>query len=252
MKTNTPRRKTMSRRTLILSLTVILLIVPATLILGSHLPGRSYYLTSTLVFLELLGLFFASFEARKPQPRELVTLAVMAAIAAMARIVFHFIPHFSPITGIILITGVAFGPQAGFLTGAVAAFASNLYIGMGPYLPWQMMAYGIAGVLGGFAFCGRGTFGLRPNIYTLVMAVFGYLSIQLVVGPLLDLSGLFTAISVVSWESAAALLIAGLPVNLIHGSACFLTILLFSRPLLNKLERLKIKYGMMEDGEHGI
>ena len=242
----------MSKKTLILSLLVIFLVVPATLILGSRLPGRSYYITSTLVFVELLGLFFASFEARRPQARELVTLAVMAAIAAISRMAFHFIPHFSPITGIILITGVAFGPQAGFLTGAVAAFASNLYIGMGPYLPWQMMGYGIAGVVGGFLFYRRGSFGLKPNLYTLVMAVAGYLTIQLIVGPLLDISGLFTGMSQLSWEALLALLIAGLPVNLIHGSCCFLTILLFSRPLLNKLERLQIKYGMMEDGENGI
>ena len=245
-------KKTMSKKTLILTLVVILLVVPATLILGSRLPGRAYYLTSTLVFIELLGLFFASFEARKPQARELVTLAVMAAIAAIARMVFHFIPHFSPITGIIFITGVAFGPQAGFLTGAVAAFASNLYIGMGPYLPWQMMGYGIAGVVGGFIFFRRGNLGMKPRTCILVMAFTGYLSIQLLVGPLLDLSGMFTAISTVSWESATALLIAGLPVNLIHGGCCFLTILLFGRPLLNKLERLQIKYGMMEDEDNGI
>ena len=45
---------------------------------------------------------------------------------------------------------------------------------------------------------------------------------------------------------ALAVLTAGLPVNIVHGISCAVTLLLLNRPLLDKLDRLKTKYGMME------
>ena len=51
----------------IFSLLTIFLLVPATLYFGSHMKGRWYYLTSTLVILEIMLPFFASFERRAPK-----------------------------------------------------------------------------------------------------------------------------------------------------------------------------------------
>ena len=115
------------KKSTLFSILTIFLLVPATLLLGRHIKGRWYYLTSTLVIIEIMLPFFASFESRKPQSRELVTLAVMAALATASRVAFVFIPYFKAITGVIMITGIAFGAQAGFLTGAIAAFASNFF-----------------------------------------------------------------------------------------------------------------------------
>ena len=123
----------MKKSTVLSSLTLVVLI-PATLYLGTRLTGRWYYLTSTLIILETMLPFFFAFETRKPQARELVTLAVMAALAVAGRVAIP-IPNFKAITGIIMITGIAFGPQAGFLTGAVAAFASNFFFSQGPWTP---------------------------------------------------------------------------------------------------------------------
>ena len=63
-----------------------LLLIPATLFLGTKIPGRSYYITGTLIILELMIPFFMAFEGRKPQARELVVIAVMCAIAIAARV----------------------------------------------------------------------------------------------------------------------------------------------------------------------
>ena len=112
------------RKLTFFSLLVWLVLIPGTLFLGTHLPGRWYYLTSTLVILEAMLPFFLSFEARRPQARELVTIAVMAALAVAGRVAIP-VPNFKAITGIIMIAGMAFGPQAGFMTGAISAFASN-------------------------------------------------------------------------------------------------------------------------------
>ena len=44
--------------------------------------------------------------------------------------------------------------------------------------------------------------------------------------------------------------IAGIPVNAIHGGCTFVTILLLLRPILEKLERVKVKYGILDSREN--
>lgn len=217
---------------------VCLLLIPATLFLGTQLSGRMYYLTCTLVILEAMVPFFASFESRKPQARELVILAVMCALAVASRVVV-VIPNFKPITAIIMLAGMAMGPQAGFMTGAMAAFASNFFFSQGPWTPWQMMAYGAGGFLAGVFFYGQNR---KKN--PVVLAVFGFFTILLVVGPLLDSCTVFTVSTTLTWKYAMAVFAAGFPYNAQHGLACAVTMLLFGKPLLSKLDRLKTKYGM--------
>ena len=130
------------KRATVVSLLSLLVLIPATLFLGTHLRGKWHYLTSTLVILEAMLPFFLSFEARRPQARELVILAVMAALAVAGRVAIP-VPNFKAITGIVMIAGMAFGPQAGFMTGAISAFASNFFYAQGPWTPWQMLAYGM-------------------------------------------------------------------------------------------------------------
>ena len=234
------------------SIIAILVLIPATLYLGTRLTGRWYYLTCTLIIIELMIPFFLSFEARKPQARELVTLAVMAALAVAGRVAIP-IPSFKAITGIIMITGIAFGAEAGFLTGAVAAFASNFFYGQGPWTPWQMMAYGAGGFLAGLVFHKK-KYQIQqdPRTYTLVLTVFGFVGIVAFVGPLLDCSTIFTTGNAITPAFVLSVLASGLTHNVTHGLGCAVTMLLFSRPLLDKLERLQVKYGMMEGSGDGV
>lgn len=229
------------KKSTILSILVIGVLIPGTLWLGTQLPGRWYYLTSTLIIFETMLPFFFLFEKRKPQARELVTIAVMCALATVSRVAFAFLPSFKPITGIVMIAGIAFGPEAGFLTGAISAFASNFFYSQGPWTPWQMMAYGIGGFVAGLLFRRRGT-----SNHPFVLAVFGFVMIVAVVGPLLDCCTVFTSLTTLTWEAAALVFLRGFPLNVSHGVGCAMTMLLFSRPLLEKLNRLKLKYGMLE------
>lgn len=233
------------KRALFLRILVCAVLIPATLFLGTHLKGRWYYLTCTLVIIETMLPFFMAFETRKPQARELVTIAVMCALSVASRVVV-LIPNFKPMTAIIMLTGIALGPEAGFLTGAVSAFASNFFFSQGPWTPWQMMGYGFGGFLAGILF-----FGKKRNHSPATLAVFGFLTIQLVVGPLLDCCTVFTTGSKLSWKFAAAVFAAGVPYNFKHALACAVTMLLFSKPLLEKLERLIVKYGMMDARQKG-
>ena len=233
----------------IATLLIFLLVIPATLYFGLRLTGRAYYLTSTLVIIEIIIPFLLAFESRRPQARELVVIAVLSALAVAARVAIP-IPNFKAIFAIIMLSGIAFGPEAGFLVGAVSAFASNFFYGQGAYTPWQMFAYGIGGMLAGlFALCGilkKSPRAWRDGGWRdiLGLTVFGFLCILLVVGPLLDTSTFFMA--GFSASSPLAVYLAGVPVNCVHGSAVALTMLLFGKPLLDRLRRIQIKYGMME------
>ena len=229
----------------IVTLMVFLLLIPATLYLGTKIPGRSYYITGTLIILELMIPFFMAFEGRRPQARELVVIAVMCAIAIAGRVAIP-IPNFKAIFAIVMLSGIAFGPEAGFMVGAISAFASNFFYGQGPYTPWQMMAYGAGGMLAGFCFA-KGRLPRKP----LVMAVFGFLAVVLWVGPLLDTSSVFLMLSEINWNSVLLTYSAGLSVNISQAICTVLVMLLFGRPLLDKLDRIQVKYGMME-GEDGF
>lgn len=228
------------KKNVLVNMLTCLLLIPGTLFLGTRLSGRWYYLTCTLVILETMLPFFLAFETRKPQARELVTIAVMCALSVAARVVV-VIPSFKPTTAIIMIAGIALGPEAGFMTGAISAFASNFFFSQGPWTPWQMMAYGFGGFLAGLLFHKR-----FPVRKPWVLAIFGFITIFLVVGPLLDSCTLFTVSARITWKFALAVFAAGLPHNLQHAAACAVTMLLFSKPLLGKLDRLKTKYGMMD------
>ena len=229
----------------IATILIFLLAVPATLILGSKIPGRWYYLTSTLIIIELLIPFFLKFEGRKPQARELVVIAVMCALAVAARVAIP-IPNFKAIYAIIMIAGIAFGPESGFLVGAVSALSSNFFLSQGPYTPWQMMAYGAGGMLAGFLFQ-KGRLPRKP----ILMGIVGFLGVLLFVGPLLDTCTLFLTPISMNRSSILAIYISGFTVNISQGLSTFLVLFLLGNPMLEKLDRIKVKYGMME-GEDGI
>lgn len=219
-------------------LIVCFLLIPLTLYFGTKLPGRSYYITGTAIIIELMIPFFMAFEGRKVQARELVVIAVMCALAIVSRVAIP-IPHFKPIFAVVMLAGIACGPEAGFMVGAIAAFASNFFYGQGPHTPWQMMAYGAGGMLAGFLFA-KGRLPRKPW----VMALFGGLTAILWVGPLLDLSGIFLIPARINWSSALAIMLSGLYVNITQAICTVLVMLLLSKPLLGMLDRIKLKYGM--------
>ncbi len=83
--------------------------------------------------------------------KELVLIATLAAAAAAGRVLFAAVPNVQPVTMIAVVSGVALGPRAGMSVGALTALISNFYLGQGAYTPWQMLAWGGCGLLGGLA-----------------------------------------------------------------------------------------------------
>jgi energy-coupling factor transport system ATP-binding protein len=235
----TVKRK-LSKRT-IAAAAMILVAIPVTIYAGTYFFGdRRYYFISLLIILETMLPFALVFESRKPQARELVVLAVLCAIAVAGRAAFFMLPQFKPVAALIIIAGVAFGGEAGFLVGAMTGFVSNFFFGQGPWTPYQMFAFGVIGFLAGVLFR-KGL--LRRNPISL--CVFGAISTIIIYGGIMNPS--FVMIyqgAAPTKEMLLAAYLQGIPFDLVHAAATVTFLALISRPMLEKLDRIKIKYGL--------
>ena len=227
----------------ILSALIILVAVPASLLISWKVGDRQFYLFSVIVMIIAMIPFFLSFERRKPSAREFVTIAVMTAIAVISRAAFVMLPNIKPMIAIIMITGIALGSEAGFLTGAIGAFVSNFIFGQGPWTPWQMFAYGLAGFIAGLL-AKKGIMNPDKKLQT---AIIGAVMIFVLIGPLLDTCTVFLMSTMFEpGSSVLTIYAAGVPVNAIHAVVTGLTLFLLCKPINDKLERVKVKYGLMD------
>ena len=106
-------------------------------------------LSLLLVAVALIVARGAWLESGPGSSKELALIATLAAAAAAGRVLFAAVPNVQPVTVTAVVAGVALGPRAGASTGALAALVSNLYLGQGAYTPWQMIAWGACGLVGG-------------------------------------------------------------------------------------------------------
>ena len=80
--------------------------------------------------------------------KEIAVIATLGGVAAAGRVLFAAVPGVQPVTVIAVAAGVALGLRAGIGVGAIAAFASNFFLGQGIWTPWQMLAWGACGAIG--------------------------------------------------------------------------------------------------------
>lgn len=231
----------MKKRTIFTAF-LFLIFVPATIIGGVvFLDDRKYYFISLLLVIYTMIPFFMSFEGRKPQAREIILVAVLTAIAVAGRAAFFMVPQFKPVIALIIIAGVCFGGEAGFLVGAMTALISNFFFGMGPFTPWQMFCFGLIGYLAG-VLVQRGV--LKKTKASL--SIFGGLSTFIIYGGIMDLSSVLAWAGSLSWELVAVTYMAGLTFNLIHSASTVIFLFFLAKPMMDKLERIKTKYGLIQ------
>ena len=198
-------------------------------------------LLSLLIILETMIPFCMVFEGRKPKARELIVISVLCAIAVAGRSAFFMLPQFKPVVALIVITGVCFGGETGFLVGAVTGFVSNFFFGEGPWTPWQMFAFGIIGFIAGILF--KKGF-LRKTKESL--CIFGFLATFIIYGGIMNPASIIMWQSKITWEMILSAYIVGMPFDLIHALSTAFFLWLISEPMIDKLERIKIKYGLVE------
>ena len=229
------------KRTLAAAL-MILLLIPVTIFVGAcYFGSRKYYFIALLILLETMLPFALVFEGRKPQARELVVIAVLCALGVAGRAAFFMLPNFKPVLAIVIISGVAFGGETGFLVGAMTMLCSNVLFGQGPWTPWQMFSMGIIGFLAGVLFR-KGL--LRRS--RLSLCVFGALTAILIYGGIMNPASALMWANSLEWKTILTYYISGFPVDLVHASATALILWFAAEPMLEKLDRIKVKYGLVE------
>lgn len=231
----------LTKRTLVATF-LILLLIPLTIYIGAFFLGdRKYYFISLLIIFETMIPFLMVFESRKPKARELIVISVLCAIAVAGRAAFFMLPQFKPVVALVIIAGVCFGGETGFLVGSVTGFVSNFFFGQGPWTPWQMFAFGIIGFIAGILF--KKGF-LRKTKASL--CIFGFLATFVIYGGIMNPASVIMWQNKINWDMIEAAYIMGIPFDLIHalGTAFFLWFI--SEPMIDKIERIKVKYGLVE------
>lgn len=231
----------LTTRTLISAL-LILLAIPLTILLGVYLlDDRKYYFISLLIILETILPFCIVFENRKPKARELVIISVLCAIAVAGRAAFFMLPQFKPVLAIVIIAGVCFGGETGFLVGAVTGFVSNFLFGQGVWTPWQMFALGIIGFIAGVLF--------RKGLIRRTKAalcIFGAVCALVIYGGIMNPASVIMSQDNINAEMIISAYLMGLPFDAIHAASTAFFLWFIAEPMIEKLERIKIKYGLIE------
>lgn len=242
-----PRKNGISKRTLLATI-LIIFIIPVTILFGVFvLNDRKYYFISLLIIIYTMIPFVMVFENRKPKARELIVIAVLSAIAVAGRGAFFMLPQFKPVVAIVIIAGVCFGPESGFLVGAVTGFVSNFFFGQGPWTPWQMFCFGIIGFIAGILYKKRLLKKTR-----LSLCVFGGLATFFIYGGIINIGSLLIFTSQFSWKALLATYISGFWFDIVHSIATVFFLYTISQPMIEKLERIKIKYGLIEPEDEAI
>lgn len=209
---------------------VTLAVMTITVIAGNFLPfSRKYLIISVLLLMECLVPFMLSFESKRVDAGRIALLSIMCAASIASRELFFMLPQFKPVAAIVIITAVAMGAESGFIAGAVTMLVSNLMFGQGAWTPWQMLAMGLVGFFAGLIF--------RKRRSVIGISVYGFLSVLIIYGGIMNLSQLLIYDSNPNFEMIAAYLSAGLVFDLIHAGATVIFLLLLTSPLLGKLQR---------------
>jgi energy-coupling factor transport system substrate-specific component len=176
-------------------------------------------------------------------PKAVALIGVLGAAMVALRLP-GFVAGFSAMFIVVLVAGNSFGPAFGFLLGAVGMFASGLFIGgLGPWLPFQMVAMGWVGL-------GAGMLPRTPGrTRILALAAYGF-AVGYVFGAVMNLWSwpFLTSGSAVAWDPGA-----GAATNLHHYLSFYVAtsfawdsfravgnaalVLLLGRPLLAALDR---------------
>ncbi len=209
------------------------LIMPA-IILLTALGWRSdhYALVSFLMVVLALILFLSGFEKKEIGTRRMILVSVMTALSVAGRM----LPLLKPITALTVLSAMYLGSEAGFLVGALSAVLSNFIMGQGPWTPFQMFAWGIIGYLAGLL--------AKPLLKSrALLYAYGLLS-GLAYSMLLDIWTVVWTYQEFTLKEYAAAMTTALPYTVLYAVSNLLFLMLFAKPIGDKLSRIRIKYGL--------
>lgn len=217
----------------ILKFLIPALLIPLVIIIGVTLLKQKHYaLVASFVALLSLLLFAAGYEKKKTGSRRMVIVAVMITLSVVGR----FIPLFKPVTALTIITAVWLGGEAGFLVGAMSALISNFYFGQGPWTPFQMFAWGLIGLIAGLL-------SVPLKKHRLLMTLYGLFS-GMAYSFVMDIWTVLWYDKAFSAELYWAALLTAVPYTILYSVSNVIFLWLLAKPFGEKLERIKVKYGV--------
>lgn len=203
-----------------------------------YFNGDQHYLILSFACLVVSMLpFYWHFENRQSEAREVVFIAVLATIGALGRVALAAIPDVKPTSFIVIMAGLVLGPEAGFIVGSTSAIVSNIFLGQGPWTPWQMFAWGMMGVTAGLI----RNFKWAHNRYYLAAlgVVYGFLF-----GWIMDLWYALVYVSPLTIKTFIAAYVASFYFDLTHGITTAVLLFLFYESWYRIITRFKYKYGL--------
>ena len=217
------------------TLTILIpaLLIPCTVILGAlAFDAKAHLFISLAVAVLSLVLLIAGFERKEIGTRRTVLVSVMVALCVVGRL----IPLCKPVTAIVVLCAVYLGPQAGFYTGSVAALLSNFLFGQGPWTPFQMLGWGLIGLFAGLL--------SRPlSKSRVLLLLYGALA-GVAFSAVMDVWSVLWASGSLTVEGYTAALITALPHTALYAASNVVFLAVFAKPIGDKLQRIKIKYGI--------
>jgi energy-coupling factor transport system substrate-specific component len=168
-------------------------------------PGRAG-LALLLAALAAIAVGFALLEGGTASTKDLALVATLGGVAAAGRVLFAPVPGVQPVTVIVVASGVALGPRRGFAVGALAALASNFFLGQGVWTPWQMLAWGGCGFVGGVA---------APLLHRRMSLAFACFLLGLAFSALMDVWEWYSFFPH-TWQAFTLQMTRGFPFDLAH------------------------------------
>ena len=232
------------KRLLLSSVFILFFTVPLTIFAGIFfLNDTKYLFISLLIMLECMIPVFIGFEKKKSdknKSREIVLLSVMTALCVLSRTAFYMFPEFKPVTAMVILSGAALGAESGFMIGSMTMLCSNIIFGQGPWTPWQMFVMGLIGFLAGIIF-GSGRLPVKKSN----LIIFGVICTIIIYGIIMDPAAAVISHIELTPQIFIAYCLAGLPMNIIHAVSTAFFLFIGAYPVLKKIERIKLKYGII-------
>lgn len=221
------------KRIILLSVTALLFAV--FLVLNFLGIMKSYAVTAALFAAFICIIFLTSFENAKPPAGQVMIIVTVTALASLGRIVFSFLPQIQPVTALVILTGFFFGMRTGTVTGMLCAVISNIFMGQGPWTMWQMIAWGLLGLL----------FSLLPEkTNRWVLAILAALSAFLY-SLITDINTIATLGFAMGKEQIITVFVTGLLFNIRHAAVNLILVPLLYQPFKKASLRLENRYASM-------
>lgn len=234
---------------------VAIFVTPLILAVETYYSSDFTAASSIVLAIISVSLFMLSFETRKPSVANLVPTAVFSALGAAGRVAFAPLAYVKPVSAVAIFAGAALGRHAGFLVGALSALLSNVFFGQGSWTPWQMYAWGLVGYLGGLlaTFTStRSTFasqqvlsqGEKPHkLPPFLLIIWAFIS-----GPffgfVMNVYFVIGFVHPLTPKSAFLAFSASIPLDLTHGMATLVFLILLWLPWQASVGRILTKYNL--------